>query len=304
MRIASLVPAATETVFALGRGDCLVAVSHECDFPEEAKRLPVATRARFDSDQCSPAIDRAVRAYVARGEPLYELDVALLRNLEPETVLVQDGCAVCALPANQLAALAVDWQPAPQIVRLHAHDLAGVFCDIETVATALGCPEEGQALVGRLQAELAAVQGRTMRARYRPRVLCLEWLDPPMVAGNWMPALVEAAGGRPLLAQPGTASAAASWADIAAAAPEVVVLMPCGFPLERTRAELPCLWKQPEWTSLPAVKDGRVYAVDGNAYFNRPGPRIVESARILAGLVQPGLCAHWLPERVWMRVTE
>lgn len=301
-RVVSLLPAATEVVFALGCGDRLVGVSHECDFPAEARKLRVVTRARFDSSGSSLDIDRSVRRAFAAGQALYELDLEALRDVGPDLVLAQDQCAVCALPAVDVEATACSLGLSIKVVRLHAHDFPSVFADIERVAVALGCPRAGRTLVEKLEQEVETIRRISARARYRPRVLCLEWLDPPMVAGNWVPTMVEIAGGIPLLARAGVRSSVVSWQDVVDAAPEVVVLMPCGFPLQRTLAELDGLRSRPEWKSLIAVEHGRVYIVDGNAYFNRPGPRIVRSLQVLAGLVQPSLCARWLPEDGWARL--
>ncbi|GIW44989.1 MAG: cobalamin-binding protein [Candidatus Binatia bacterium] len=302
MRVVSLVPGATETVFALGRGSCLVGVSHECDFPPEAKMLPVVTHPRVAAAGASYEIDQQVRAAVAAGEPLYDIDAELLRALSPELVLAQDRCEVCALPAHTVEQLVQRLGFPVTVVRLHAHDLESLLADIQRIARALRCASQGEELAGKMRAEIAAVARTVQRARYRPRVLCLEWLDPPMVAGNWMPALVECAGGQAVLSRAGEESRSTSWSSIAQAGPEVVVLMPCGFTMERTMAEVERLRSHAEWPSLPAVRHGRVYVVDGNAYFNRPGPRIVDSLRILAGLVQPGLCARWLPPGTWERI--
>jgi iron complex transport system substrate-binding protein len=304
MRVVSLVPAATELVCALGRAAALVGVSHECDFPPEVCTLPKVTRPRFEATGTSRTIDEQVRRALARGEPLYEVLPDMLRALLPDVVLVQDQCQVCALPASEVEEARAALRLQFEVVKLHAHDLEGIWSDFARVADALGCGAEGRQFVENCQGELEAVRKRTARARYRPAVLCLEWLDPPMVAGNWMPELVDIAGGRSLLAEPGNSSRPCDWETILAAAPEVLILMPCGFPIERTLAELDALRAAPVWSRLPAVRNGRTYVTDGNAYFNRPGPRIVDSARILAGLLQPGLCAHWLPDGSWQRVAE
>ncbi len=262
----------------------------------------MVTRARFASTGSSGEIDQAVRASLRAGKPLYEVDTELLRSLHPDLLLVQDTCAVCAVPAQDVRHAVSQCAVAPDIVALHAHDLPSVLADIERVAAALGVTDAGRAVVARLGEEMDRIRRITARVRYRPRVLCLEWLDPPMVAGNWVPTLVEYAGGRPLLAQAGSPSVTVSWQEVVGAAPEVLVFMPCGFSLERTLAELGEIRRRPQWPALLAVQCGRVYAVDGNAYFNRPGPRLVESAKILSGLVQPGLCARWLPENTWVRI--
>lgn len=304
MRVVSLLPAATEAVFALGKGDCLVGVSHECDFPPQAAKIPAVTRPRYESTGSSREIDVRVRRALESGEPLYELDVALLAGLAPDLVVAQDQCQVCALPAQQLDRLQRQCGLNFSRLALHAHDLAGIWADLRRLASALGCGTDGEAWVATLVAEIESIRQRTSRARYRPATVCLEWLDPPMVAGNWMPELVQIAGGRALLAEPGERSRSVSWEALSDAAPEVLVLVPCGFTIERTLREVPQLRAQAPWASLPAVRNGRAYAVDGNAYANRPGPRIVASARILAALLQPGLCGAWAASGGWQNVRD
>lgn len=304
MRVISLLPAATEAIFALGKKDCLVGVSHECDFPPEATNIPVVTRPRFHDTGSSREIDARVRSALEHGEAMYELDVALVRALAPDLIVAQDQCQVCALPAQQLDRLQGQFGLHFARLELHAHDLEGIWEDLRRLAIALGAGQDGEDWVASLIHEVELVRERAARTRYRPATLCLEWLDPPMVAGNWMPELVDIAGGRPLLARRGEPSRMVSWESIVEAAPEVLILAPCGFAIDRTLQELPYLRLQPAWARLPAVRNRRVYIIDGKAYANRPGPRIVTSVQILAALLQPGLCGAWATKGGWQQVRD
>jgi iron complex transport system substrate-binding protein len=291
MRVASLLPSATEIVCALGAGDALVGVSHECDYPARVRTLPRLTRPKVRIDASSAVIDRDVRALVARGLGVYDIDVDGLRALAPDVIVTQEQCDVCAVSVAEVeAAVRVALASTPVIVSLAPRALGDVWDDVRRVAAALGRPVRGDALVATAQARLAALATRTA-ARPRPVVACLEWLDPPMIGGNWMPELVAIAGGTYPFAAAGAPSAAIAWDDLAAAAPDVLVVMPCGFTIEQTRRELPALAARPQWRALPAVRAGRVSVVDGGAYFNRPGPRLVDSAEILAALVHPDVRA-------------
>ncbi|HUE71861.1 MAG TPA: cobalamin-binding protein [Pirellulaceae bacterium] len=290
-RIASLLPSATEVLWGIGVGERVVAVSHECDFPAEAKQRPRGTRSLIDSAASSGHIDELVRRRLAAGEPLYELDRPLLVRLAPDLIITQAQCDVCAVKLADVLEL-VRSTPAlqgAQVLALQPAGLEDVLLDIEAIGRAAGAEEAARKYVAGLVARIDRVQavtGRLDRSE-RPRVVCIEWTDPLMTAGNWVPELVELAGGESLLAAKGQHSPYVSWDQIRAANPEVIVVAPCGFDLPRTLVEAETLRHLPGWKELAAVRNRRVWAVDGNAYFNRSGPRIVDSLEILAHVLHP-----------------
>jgi iron complex transport system substrate-binding protein len=303
MRIASLLPSATEIVAALGLADRIVGVSHECDYPPEIIGRPVLTEPKLDPRGTSAEIDAAVRRLVRDGLSVYRIREEALRAAQPDLIVTQEQCEVCAVSVHEVEEAARTLLGAAvTIVSLKPNRLDEVFDDFVRVAAAAGVEDAGARLVADGRARLARLRERLMPARSRPRVACIEWLDPLMVAGNWVPELVDLAGGRYELAAAGAHSPTMRWDDLVASAPDVVILMPCGFTLAQTRRELPQLVARPEWRALPAVRNGRSYAVDGNAYLNRPGPRLVDSAELLAGLIQPGYCAPLIPPGSWERV--
>ncbi len=296
-RLVSLLPAATEWVYALGCGDWLVGVSHECDYPPAVRQLPVLTSTRVNQNGSCAEIDQQVRAGTASQESLYELDTARLRELAPDLILVQETCKVCGVSAAWLrSALGSELAARTAVLSFTARDLSGIYADVARLGAALRCEERAAAAVQALEREVQQIRWRSQRARYRPRVLCLEWIEPPIVAGHWIPELVENAGGQTVLAQSGQPGRRVAWADIRESQPEVVILMPCGFSLARVMQEVERWVRPAEWWSLPAVENGRIYAVESNAFLNRPGPRIRESARLLAGVIQPALFASLVPD--------
>ena len=289
-RIASLLPSTTEIVCALGAGAELVARSHECDFPPEIVSLPACTAARF-GDGSSREIDDRVKDLVGRGLSVYDVDAERLRELAPTIVLTQDQCDVCAASLSDVEQALGDWTGTrPELISLAPQTLADVFRDVATVGAALGRSDEAERLVAAWTERVSEIGERT-GALPKPRVACIEWLDPLMSAGNWVPELVALAGGEPLFATVGAHSPWLEWEELRAADPDVVIAMPCGFDLERTRTELHHLVQRPGWTELRAVRAGRVHIVDGNAYFNRPGPRLIESLEILCEILHPGQLA-------------
>lgn len=289
-RIASLLASSTEILYGLGLGDCVVAVSHECDFPDEVRSKPRVTRTRVQAEASSRNIDEQVKAACAAGEALYQIDVAKLVELRPDLIVTQAQCDVCAVRYADVVSAVRDNAAlsGTQIVSLNPMTLEGVFEDIVRVASAAGVNDGGVHYVASLRRRVDAVALRTknVAAHKRPRVACIEWIDPPMLGGNWMPELIELAGGRCDLVQAGRHSTFANWDEVAAFDPEVIVVMPCGFGLKRTLAEAPTLRTFPGWENISAVRGGRVFAVDGNAYFNRSGPRLVDSLEILAALIR------------------
>ena len=284
-RIVSLLASATELVVALGLGEQLVGRSHECDHPEWVKRLPVLSRPTFDITGTSLQIDERVRAKLAAGQPLYEIDEAALAALAPDFVLTQTHCEVCAVSPGNLAgdACRLDRR---QVVALTSGSIDGILDGFARVAAVLGAPDAGRALIARLRAQLADTASATAGLP-RPRVACLEWIDPLFAMGNWGPEIVEAAGGTCLLGVSGAHSAAIPFSALAAADPDVIVVAPCGFDLTRTLAELPSLTSRADWRGLRAVRDGRAFAADGNLFFNRSSPTLFQTPALLAEMLHP-----------------
>ncbi len=296
MRICSLLPGATEVVATLGLADDLVAISHECDYPPEIRQKPVIIRSIVDPKQTSsPNIDRQVREALREGQGLYRIDEALLRRLDPDLILTQSLCDVCAVTPTEVKRVLAGLARRPQMISLDATDLQGVFRDIEAIGVATGRDAKArwlvEALTGRLAKVRALVEGETPR-----RVACIEWLDPLYCAGHWVPEMVTLAGGADLLATAGAPSTQISWEQVRGAQPDVLVLMPCGFSIDRTLSELDRLTSRPGWNDVPAVQDGSVYAVEGPAYFNRSGPRLVDGVELLAALFFPHRFGNRIPE--------
>ena len=290
MRICSLLPSATEIVYALGLEDQLVGVSHECDFPPEAVAKPIMIRSVFDSSGLSSLeIDRAVMERLRRGEGVYTIDRDRLRQADPDLILTQELCDVCAVPYTEVKRAVEQLGGRPRLLPLSPALLGDVLLDIRQVGEATGRRDQAESLVARLQSRIDRVTARAARVVERPKTFCLEWADPLYVSGHWIPEMVEMAGGTDGLGTIGKPSVSIEWDRVARYAPEVVILMPCGFDVERTVRELPLLTKLPGWSDLPAVKRGLVYAVNGSAYFNRSGPRLVDGLELLAKLLHPEL---------------
>jgi iron complex transport system substrate-binding protein len=286
-RIVSLIASATEIVCALGFGDDLVGRSHECDYPPPVRRLPVCTEPKFDVEGSSREIDERVKGLLRDALSVYRVDAALLRELRPDVIVTQAQCEVCAVSLRDVEEAVCSWVGGrPKVVSLVPNCLADVWADVARVADALGTPRRGADLVRRLQARMAAVESRPKRGR--PTVACVEWVDPLMAAGNWVPELVTMAGGVNLFGEAGKHSPWMTWEELAARDPEVIVTMPCGFDIARTRQEMPALTGREGWSRLRAVRESRVFLADGNQFFNRPGPRLAESLEILAELLHPG----------------
>lgn len=303
LRIVSLLPSATEIVCALGLEEQLVGVSHECDYPPSVVGRPVLTESKINAQGASAQIDRDVRALVRDGLSVYRIETDKLRALQPDVIVTQDQCDVCAVSLREVEQAARDCLGgAVTIVSLRPTRLGDILDDVARVGAATDRVEEAIAIVARMRERLDAIRDRARHVRRRPRVACIEWIEPLMVGGNWIPELVTLAGGAYELVAPGAHSPTISWADLLAYAPEVIVVMPCGFKLPQTQAELGQLTGRPEWPQLPAVRNRRVYLADGNAYLNRPGPRIVDSAELLAGLIQPGFFAAGMPPATWTRL--
>jgi iron complex transport system substrate-binding protein len=290
MRIASLLPSATEIVCALGLEEQLVAVTHECDFPAGVKRKPVVTASLLTAGTTSGAIDRHIRRLVHEGSSIYRLDADRLATLGPDLILTQELCQVCAVSYPIVEAAGRRLAGATQLISLEPESLSDVFGHVQLVGRLTGRIAEADRVVAGFQERVSAVT-RLIGQREPRRVLCLEWIDPLFGSGHWTPELVQLAGGQDLLGNRRQPARVIAWEEVVAAAPDVVVVMACGFSLDRSLQEIPLLETRPGWTALPAVRRGDVYVVDGNAYFSRPGPRLVDSVEIMAGLLHPDLVA-------------
>jgi iron complex transport system substrate-binding protein len=282
MRIASLVPSATEMLFALGLGDRVVAVTHECDYPPGAEQLPHLTRSVIPEGLAPAEIDAAVRERTGRGESLYELDEDVLAELDVDLIVTQAVCEVCAVSFDDVRAVAERLPTQPEVISLDPSTLGEVLADIPRLAGAAGVPEAGEQLAAELGERLEAVELAVEDAR-RPRVVALEWLDPIYIGGHWVPQMIELAGGADVLGLPGEKSRTAEWGEVEGVDPEVVVSMPCGYYAEQAAAETI------RWRKHLAQLGARVYAVDAAAYFSRPGPRLVEGVELLGHLLHPEL---------------
>jgi iron complex transport system substrate-binding protein len=290
MRIISLLPSATEILFALGLADEVVAVTHECDFPPAAREKPRITRSLLRPDMASREIDAAVSGQmVSDAHSLYTIDRELLAHLAPDLIVTQALCEVCAVDYDAVLDAVKSLPRQPRVLNLEPSSLRDVLDDIARVGEATSRQGEATRLVGDLSTRIEHVRTIAARAATRPRVGFLEWLDPPFCGGHWNPELVELAGGEDAIGRKGQDSVRVSWERVRLYAPEVLVISCCGFTAERTRQDLPLLEAQPGYAELPAVRDGRVHVVDGNAYFSRPGPRLVDSLELLARFIHPEL---------------
>lgn len=290
LRIVSLLPSGTEIVAALGMIEQLVGRSHECDFPTEVQHLPICCRPRIDISRSGAEIDRQVKDRLHAGLSIYEVDCVLLRELCPDVVLTQTQCGVCAVTPQDLEAALTQGDHGTSVIDLHPQQLEHLFGDIHVVSMALRIPERGHELVVELRGGFESLRLQTSKLRRKPTVACLEWFEPLMTAGNWIPELVEIAGGKNLGAEPGQHSPWFDWDQLLIADPDVLVLMPCGWDIARTRTEAAVLTSNSQWTQLSAVRAGRVFITDGHQFFNRPGPRLLESAQILAEILHPEAC--------------
>ena len=287
-RVVSLIASATEIVCALGFEDELVGRSHECDYPPGIERLPACCSSKVEVEASSREIDDQVRSLVGDGLSVYRVDPDLLNRLAPTVIVTQTQCDVCAASLEDVERAVCELVTSnPVLVSLEPMALGDVWKDIRSVASALGDPARGDALVARLRTRLDDLHARTRTIQPRPTVGCIEWTDPLMMAGNWVPELVEIAGGIDPLGEAGKHSGYVEIERLAETDPDVIAIMPCGFDIERGAREMAPLVAHPEWRQLSAVRSGRVVVTDGNQYFNRPGPRLVESAEILAEFLHP-----------------
>ena len=302
-RIVSLLPGSTEIVCALGLRNCLVGVSHECDYPSDVVRVPVLTEPKLNPQATSGAIEARVRELVQEGLSIYRINTEALKSLQPDLIITQDQCEVCAVPLREVEeAVRCVLSSDVKVVSLKPQRLRDIWEDISRVAAVTGREESAEELLKGLKRRLWKLEQKT-RHLARPKVACLEWLDPLITAGNWIPELVSIAGGECTLAEAGEHSTKLAWESLVEYQPDVIVLMPCGFKIAQTQAELPGFTARPQWQALSAVQNNKVFIVDGNAYLNRSGPRIVDSAEILAEILHPDACAGLAPADSYLQIT-
>ena len=301
MKICSLVPGATEILFALGLGDQVVGVTHECDWPHEATTRPAVTAALIDSDGLSSVdIDRAVSSAVRNGRPLYAIDEQIWSEIDADVVLVQELCDVCAVSRDDVQRVVRARALDVEVVDVSPTTLAGVLATITALGVRLGAEPAADELTGGMRARLRRVEAALAEPDSAPRVFVCEWLDPPFAAGHWVPDMVAVAGGQDVAAKPGEPSRRLSWSDVGGLDPDVVLLAPCGFDLDRTLVETDPDALRRELGETSARREGKVFAVDANAYFSRPGPRLVDGVELLAHLLHPE--AYSDPGLPWARV--
>ena len=289
MRIVSLLPSATEILFALGLGEQVVGVSHECDYPSAARTKPVVIHSRIPRDTTPLEIDRLVRQFTARGESVYSVDAEALKRLAPDLIVTQNLCSVCAASPEDLAAVLATFEYRPEVLSLDPLDLGDVWRDILWVGDETMRGHEAEHLLESIGARLAAVESEIAQTVCRPRVAFLEWLQPVYVGGHWVPEMIELAGGRDIFGKLRTPSFSLPLEDVVTAQPDVLVIAPCGYNADQARAEYGSVTFPREWQEMPAVHNNQIYYVDANAYFSRPGPRLITGLEILAKLFHPGI---------------
>jgi iron complex transport system substrate-binding protein len=302
-RIVSFLPSATEIACALGLSEQLVGITHECDYPPEVLGKPVVVRSILPIEEMTQSeIDAAVAARMRDGNSLYQVDEKLLQALAPDLILTQDLCQVCAPSGNEVSQALDLLGKKPKILWLTPNSIEQIFDNVRELGEATGCLQEAEELIASGRARLKKLASATRKLRRRPRVFCMEWLDPVYGSGHWVPEMVQLAGGIDALAGDGKDSVRVSWNDVLEWAPEVLIITPCGFNLEKVIEQAGQLGSYPDWSDIPAVREERVYAVDANSYFARPGPRVVDGTELLAHLIHPELFSWKGPQTAFQRL--
>jgi len=305
MRIVSLIASSTEIVCALGLEKNLVGRSHECDYPASVEALPACSEAKIDIHASAKEIDRQVKDVVRDALSVYRVDKEALKKLNPDIIVTQDQCEVCAVSLKDVEKAVCDWVGGkPKIVSLKPENLEGLFHSIEEVGQAVGIEEKAQEFVKSLQKRMQEISDRIPKREEKIRVACIEWIEPLMAAGNWVPELVDLLGAQNLFGQAGKHSPWMTFAELREADPDIILTMPCGWGIQRTQQEMPVLEALEGWQDLRAVVNKKVYITDGNQYFNRPGPRIVESMEIMAEILYPDIFDFRHKDTGWIYLTE
>ncbi len=302
-RIVSLLPSCTEIICKLGYRKHLVGISHECDYPNSISGLPVLTKARLSPEGTSIEINQSVTDLLQRGLSVYDVDASLLKSLSPEIIVTQAQCEVCAVSLEQVQEIVSNWTlNQTEIISLEPNTLNEVWLGIDIIAKTMDAPESSSILKSEINERFKLLKDKLKGTEQKPTVLCIEWIEPIMVAANWVPELVGLAGGRNVMSVSGADSNFCSWDEIKQTNPDIIIMMPCGFGIKRTFEDIHYLQNRKGWQELKAVKENKVFVVDGNQYFNRPGPRLVDSAEILAEVIHPEYFERKYPEDAWITI--
>lgn len=304
MRIVSLLPSTTEIVAALGKVDQLVGRSHDCDYPERIRQLPACTEPKYEPDGTSYEIDQRVKAILQEGLSVYRVDEDRLAELNPDLIITQDHCEVCAASLSDVKeAVRSTLGDHVEIISVSPTDLSSVIDSIRTIAKAVDAEDAAKQLTEQMKSKLQEIQQKIIKLK-RPDVLCIEWLDPLMSAGNWIPELIELAGGNPLAATAGEHSPRLEWSELRQFDPDIITISPCGYTINQTMEELSNLTSRDGWSDLRTVKNKQVFVMDGNQYFNRPGPRLVDSTLILAEIIHPSVFRNGVRHSGWINLIQ
>ena len=302
-RIVSLLPSCTEIICKLGYRRHLVGISHECDYPNSISGLPVLTKTRLSTEGTSIEINKSVTDLLQRGLSVYDVDASLLKSLSPDIIVTQTQCEACAVSLDQVKDIVSNWTlNQTEIISLEPNTLNEVWLDFAIIAKTLDAPESYSILKSEINERFKLLKDKLHGTEQKPTVLCIEWIEPIMVAANWVPELVDLAGGRNVMSVSGTDSKFCCWEEIKKTNPDIIIMMPCGFGIKRTFEDIHYLQNRKGWQELKAVKENKVFVVDGNQYFNRPGPRLVDSAEILAEVIHPEYFERKYPEDAWITI--
>ena len=302
-KIVSLLPSCTEIICKLGYSENLVGISHECDYPNSISGLPVLTKARLSSEGNSIEIHQCVSDLLQKGLSVYDVDASLLKSLSPDIIVTQAQCEACAVSLDQVKWIVSNWtRNKTEIISLEPNNLNEVWHGFDIIANAIDAPQSYSILKTEINERFKLLKDKLNETRKKPTILCIEWIEPIMVAANWVPELVGIAGGRNVMSVSGEDSNFCSWDEVEKTNPDIIIMMPCGFEIKRTLEDLHYLQKREGWQELKAVKENKVYVVDGNQYFNRPGPRLVDSAEILAEIINPDYFERKYSENAWIAI--
>ena len=302
-RIVSLLPSCTEIICRLGYREHLVGISHECDYPNSISGLPILTKARLSTEGTSIEINQSVTDLLQRGLSVYDVDASLLKSLSPEIIVTQAQCEACAVSLDQVQDIVSNWTlNQTEIISLEPNTLNEVWLGFDIIAKTMDAPESSSILKSEINERFKLLKDKLKGTEQKPTVLCIEWIEPIMVAANWVPELVGLAGGRNVMSVSGADSNFCSWDEIKKTNPDIIIMMPCGFGIKRSFEDIHYLQNRKGWQELKAVKENKVFVVDGNQYFNRPGPRLVDSAEILAEVIHPEYFERKYPEDAWITI--